>query len=59
MKAYKGLSGLKRNLLLIPVFLSLGCANLGPMLSEPNETYHKAPESVPLSANANHGEFRW
>lgn len=40
MKAYKGLSGLKRNLLLIPMFLSLGCANLGPMLSEPNETYH-------------------
>ncbi len=57
MKAYKGLSGLKRNLVLIPVFRSLGCANLGPMLSEPNETYHKALGVVPMSANANHGEF--
>ena len=57
MKAYKGLSGLKRNLVLIPVFRSLGCANLGPMLSEPNETYHKALGFVPMSANANHGEF--
>lgn len=29
-----------RILLLIPVFLSLGCAKLGPMLIESNEPYH-------------------
>ena len=40
MRVYKVLSRLKKNLLLIPVFLSLGCANLGPMLSESNVTYH-------------------
>ena len=40
MKARRGLSGLKKHLLLIPLFLSLGCANLGPTLSESNDTYH-------------------
>ena len=40
MKTWTGLSILKKILLLIPIFLSLGCAKLGPMLSESNEAYH-------------------
>ena len=40
MKGYHGLYGFKRTLLLVPILLSLGCANLGQMLSESNGTYH-------------------
>ena len=40
MKGYNGLYGFGKILLLIPIFLSLGCAKLGPMLIESNEPYH-------------------
>lgn len=40
MRTYSGLSEFKRVLLLIPIVLSLGCANLGPLLIESNEAYH-------------------
>ena len=40
MKDCSGLSEFKKILLLVPIVLSLGCANLGPMLSESNKPYH-------------------